>query len=225
MRGMLGGLAMAALVLAGCGGGDAATPPRRTTAADTAQHAKLLATGKQVYAGHCSACHRLLGKRTPADPPPDAYGVSFDEIVVPQSYVVDRITNGFGGMQSFSGELTTAQIRAVAAYVTSVGGRDVRAQRPPDAAQLTAGKSVFATRCARCHQLAGTPATDPPSWPPTDFDVVKPSAAYVASLLDGSGNRFLRSFMRRLRGQLSSPEIRAVAAYVSQTAGAPDGRP
>jgi mono/diheme cytochrome c family protein len=143
--------AVAALVFGGCGEAHAPLPTSRTTTVNTAHHARLLATSKQVYAGHCSNCHRLLGKRTPTNPPPDAYGVSFDEIVVSESYVVERIANGFGGMQSFSGELTPAQIRAVAAYGTSVGGRDVHggAVQPAHPAQDPRGGGIRLGDCGR----------------------------------------------------------------------------
>jgi mono/diheme cytochrome c family protein len=37
--------------------------------------------------------------------------------------VSDRVTNGLGVMPSFAGKLSTAQIAAVAAYVSSTAGK------------------------------------------------------------------------------------------------------
>jgi mono/diheme cytochrome c family protein len=50
-------------------------------------------------------------------------GPNLDTARPPASLVVERVTNGLGGMPPFSGKLGHAQIEAVAAYVSTVAGQ------------------------------------------------------------------------------------------------------
>jgi mono/diheme cytochrome c family protein len=50
-------------------------------------------------------------------------GPNLDQAKPPEALVVDRVTNGRGAMPPFKGQLTPAQIQAVAKYVSSVAGR------------------------------------------------------------------------------------------------------
>ncbi len=72
-----------------------------------------VAAGKQVFASNCSTCHGALGRGGNGGP---------DLTTIPSakqvSVVVKQVTNGGAGMPSFKGQLTTAQINDVAAYVT-----------------------------------------------------------------------------------------------------------
>jgi cytochrome c oxidase subunit 1 len=61
-------------------------------------------------------CHTLGGQG-------GTVGPSFDQVRPSKALAVDRITNGKGGMPSFKGQLTGAQIDAVAAYVAAAVGR------------------------------------------------------------------------------------------------------
>ena len=234
-RTMAGWMLTTALVLAvGCGGGEGARPTGTATTArkpaiDPAARAKLLATGRRIFDKQCSFCHRLNGKRAPRTPKPDAYGSSFDEIDTSQAFIIERVTKGFGGMQSFQGELSPRQIRAVAMYLVANQGRDVDAPEPPQE-QMTAGGRVFAERCQRCHSIAGRPLTGDPAetdagWDATDFRVVRPSVPFVESVLDGTGNAFMLELMPEVQGKLSKREIHDVAVYVNALAapGVPAG--
>jgi mono/diheme cytochrome c family protein len=222
-------LTAVAVVVLGCGGDDAgpaasvsttAKPAGRTAAA----RAKLLVAGRRVFDRQCSFCHRLHSRRAPRTPPPDAYGTSFEQIETSEAFVADRVTNGFGGMQSFGGELSPRQVRAVATYVVANEGDDVAAPAP-SRAQLATGERVFEARCQSCHSIADRPQTAKPDWQATDFRVVKPSVRFVQSVLDGTGNAFMLELMPQVQGKLFRAEIRDVAAYVSALArpGAPTG--
>lgn len=224
LRAVAGGmLALVAALALGCGGDGAADPKARTAPGlSAAARAKLLAAGERVFVEQCDFCHRINGKRAPRTPPPDAYGSSFDEIETSEAFVAQRVTDGFGGMQSFSGELSARAIRAVAMYVVANQGSDVGAPEPSPE-QLAAGEDVFEARCQRCHSIAdraqtGDPAETSAAWQATDFRVVRPSIPFVTSVLDGTGNAFMIELMPEVQGKLSQAEIRDVAAYVNAVA-------
>ncbi len=218
-------LVWALIALGGCGGtqggGDASAP--RTTTVDAVRQARLMATGERVFAKQCSFCHRLLGIRAPRTPPPDAYGPNFDETRPTKAYVLERVTDGFGGMQSFQGDLTRGKIDAVATYVAAVSGRNL--ERPGlTGEQLAAGEAVFEAHCRKCHTLARRALTGKPGWTPTDFNDVQVSAPYTRSLLDGTGNAFFLELMVKAQG-LAPQQIHDVAEYVAAISGPAHGRP
>jgi uncharacterized membrane protein len=77
-----------------------------------------VAAGKAVFAGNCIVCHTLADAGATA-----SVGPNLDQAKPAASLVIERVTNGQGGMPPFSGSLTKEQIAAVAAYVSSVAGR------------------------------------------------------------------------------------------------------
>ena len=50
-------------------------------------------------------------------------GPNLDEAKPSKELAVDRVTNGQGGMPPFKGQLSDAEIEAVATYVSSVAGK------------------------------------------------------------------------------------------------------
>jgi cytochrome c553 len=76
--------------------------------------------GKQVFLGApaCGGCHTLADAGTSGN-----VGPNLDDAQPDAALVVDRVTNGQGGMPSFSGTLSEQQIADVAAYVSSVAGQ------------------------------------------------------------------------------------------------------
>ena len=75
--------------------------------------------GKEVFLGasSCGGCHTLADAGTTG-----AVGPNFDETKPSYELSLDRITNGQGGMPSFSGTLTPQQLADVAAYVSQASG-------------------------------------------------------------------------------------------------------
>jgi mono/diheme cytochrome c family protein len=77
------------------------------------------AAGNEVFLGTagCASCHTLAdaGATGTIGPNLDATQPSYD-------LVVDRVTNGLGGMPSFADQLSEQQIQDVAAYLSSVAG-------------------------------------------------------------------------------------------------------
>jgi cytochrome c6 len=75
--------------------------------------------GKEVFLGAaaCAGCHTLSDAGATA-----TIGPNLDATQPSADLVVDRVTNGLGGMPSFADSLSEEQIQDVAAYVSSVAG-------------------------------------------------------------------------------------------------------
>jgi mono/diheme cytochrome c family protein len=84
------------------GGGETVAPPGGDAAA-----------GKEVFtSAGCGGCHTLADAGAAG-----TIGPSLDETRPAFELVVDRVTNGLGGMPAFAGQLDEQQIQDVAAYV------------------------------------------------------------------------------------------------------------
>lgn len=77
------------------------------------------APGKEVFlaVAACGGCHTLADAGSTG-----AVGPNLDDAQPDAELVLDRVTNGQGGMPSFSSTLSEQQIADVAAYVSSVAG-------------------------------------------------------------------------------------------------------
>jgi cbb3-type cytochrome c oxidase subunit III len=74
--------------------------------------------GKSIFLANCGSCHTLADAGTTGQ-----VGPNLDASKPPKDLVVDRVTNGQGGMPSFEGSLDEQQIQAVADYVSSSAGK------------------------------------------------------------------------------------------------------
>jgi mono/diheme cytochrome c family protein len=126
---------LAAAALAGCGGGgggettsDSAAPPATTqqqpqtstqTQSRTATTPAKGPDGAQVFASAgCASCHT----RAAADAHGNV-GPNLDDLQPGFEAVQQQVENGGGGMPSFSGDLSQAEIDAVARYVSDDAGQ------------------------------------------------------------------------------------------------------
>jgi mono/diheme cytochrome c family protein len=66
----------------------------------------------------CTGCHTLKAAGSTG-----TVGPNLDEAKPSKALVIDRVTNGQGGMPSFKGQLSDAQIEAVADYVSQNAGK------------------------------------------------------------------------------------------------------
>jgi len=66
----------------------------------------------------CSGCHTLAAANATG-----TVGPNLDDAKPSKELVVDRVTNGKGGMPAFGSQLTDEQIEAIAAYVSSNAGK------------------------------------------------------------------------------------------------------
>jgi cbb3-type cytochrome c oxidase subunit III len=213
-------LLIVTLAAAGCGGsnGDSkdggTTSTARTHTVDAAVQAKLMASGKQVFAKHCATCHTIAGKTAHPtfieSPIPN-----LDDVKPRPEYVEQRVRAGGFDMPGFEHEVSPAQIRAVVAYVSGIAGRNVADTSSREGEAVSLGQQLFGQHCASCHSIAGNPATGRPNYPGTNFNFVTPSQEMVMQRV----TRGIKEEMPSFRGKLSDGEIHAVAVYVTATAG------
>ncbi|HVW89636.1 MAG TPA: cytochrome c, partial [Gaiellaceae bacterium] len=96
----------------GGGGGGAATTT--TSAAPSSKP-----DGKSVFASAgCAGCHTLKAAGASGN-----VGPNLDQLKPTESVVQHQVENGGGAMPAFKGQLSAAQIQAVAQYVSSVAGK------------------------------------------------------------------------------------------------------
>lgn len=123
------------LAAAGCGGeeektatpetteGSVPMPTETTETTDTGEGGEIVGdpgAGKTVFLGGsgCGGCHALADAGTSG-----AVGPNLDETMPSYALVVDRVTNGKGGMPAFSSSLSEDDIQNVAAYISEVAGQ------------------------------------------------------------------------------------------------------
>ena len=114
------------LALAGCGGGETASPepetvegenPAATQTQETATEGDA-ENGKKLFAANgCGSCHTLSDAGTSGD-----IGPNLDDAKPDLQLAIDRVTNGKGVMPPFKGELSEQEIVDVATYVVQATG-------------------------------------------------------------------------------------------------------
>ncbi|HTX60364.1 MAG TPA: c-type cytochrome [Verrucomicrobiae bacterium] len=180
-------------------------------------------SGEEIFAAHCAACHQAQGQGTSAIPPlagnPDVRASDPAKIVT--TIVNGRhgqlVVNGKtynGTMPTWNGQLSNADIAAVATYVRSAWGNDasgvteqqVAAAGP--AVLATVGASIFTLNCARCHQSNGQGTRTIPALAGNKFVLVADPSRIIATVEQG------RHLMPSWKGQLSAADIAAVLTYV-----------
>ena len=109
-------LVVLAVAPAGCGGDEESTPPPATTTAETGGGGGE-ASGEAVFTENCGSCHTLAAAGTSG-----TTGPNLDELKPDMSTVEAQVRNGGGGMPAFEGQLSDAEIMAVAEYVSQNAG-------------------------------------------------------------------------------------------------------
>ena len=120
-----------ALALAGCGGGETASPdpetiegenPAATQTQPAAEEGNAeegnAEEGKSIFAANgCGSCHTLEDAGSSGD-----VGPNLDEAKPDLQLAIDRVTNGSGAMPPFKDTLSEQQIVDVATYVVEATG-------------------------------------------------------------------------------------------------------
>jgi cytochrome c6 len=74
--------------------------------------------GKQIFTANCASCHTLKDAGATGN-----VGPNLDQLKPSKDRVAKQVTTGGAIMPSFKSKLTSGQIQAVAAYVSSVAGK------------------------------------------------------------------------------------------------------
>jgi cytochrome c oxidase subunit I len=110
-----GALALGFFLGRSTGGGGTKT----VTVGATTTQGSSLERGRKVFASAgCGSCHTLKAAGSSG-----TIGPNLDQARPSRQLVVDRVTNGLGGMPSFTDRLSTADIAAVADFVSQTAGR------------------------------------------------------------------------------------------------------
>ncbi|MEO7039139.1 MAG: c-type cytochrome [Candidatus Elarobacter sp.] len=182
-------------------------------------------SGGQIFATKCAGCHQAGGQGTSAYPPlngnPHVGATDPKEMI---ATIVDGrsgalTVNGTtynGKMPTWKGQLSNAEIAAVATYVRSAWGNKASGVTEQQVAAAgspvltTVGASIFASKCAACHGANGQGGGH------GTFPALAGDSLVNAS--DASGMIGLiehgRSMMPSWKGQLSAGDIAAVATYI-----------
>jgi cbb3-type cytochrome c oxidase subunit III len=182
-------------------------------------------SGGQIFAAKCAACHQAGGQGTSAYPPLN--GNPHVGATDPKEMIA-TIVNGRSGalsvngttyngkMPAWKGQLSNADIAAVATYVRSawtnkapgVTEQQVAASGP--SVLSTVGASIYGSKCAACHGASGQGGghgTFPALAGDTLVNNSDPNGM-IALVEHG------RSMMPSWKGQLSAGDIAAVATFV-----------
>jgi len=211
---------VAAVVLSGCGTGGYATEGNESA-------------GKELFRNRCGICHVLADAGTAVTIGPnldDAFAQAREDGMTTSTFanivrdqILFPITDPSTEQQGMPGPDETLPkcedvegdgfcvedrdqaVNDIAAYVASVAGTGVTAEKPTD------GKSIFTATCGTCHTLAdaGTSGTIGPN-----LDQSRPAKALVIDrVTNGKGQ------MPSFKDSLDRAQIETVADYVSSAAG------
>ena len=182
-------------------------------------------TGAQIFAAKCATCHQASGQGTAAYPPLNG---NPHVIVADPKTMVATIVNGRSGalvvngttytgtMPTWKGQLSNADIAAVATYVrsawanTASGVSEQQVAAAGSSVLAAVGASIFTAKCAACHGATGQGGSHG-LFPALAGDGVVNAADpknMLAMIEHG------KSMMPSWRGQLSAGDIAAVATFV-----------
>ena len=95
------------------------SPPPSTNQGGGGGGGSAQADGKKVFASAgCGGCHTLKDAGATGN-----VGPNLDQLKPPKAVVAHQVEVGGGAMPAFKGQLSDAQIQAVAGYVASVAGK------------------------------------------------------------------------------------------------------
>jgi cbb3-type cytochrome c oxidase subunit III len=179
-------------------------------------------SGSALFATKCATCHQAAGQGTDAFPPLAGNPVVNAADPKPMIAIIVNGRSGpltvsgktFNGtMPTWKGQLTNADIAAVASYVRSAWGNTASAVTEQQVATAGApvsqevGASVYVTHCATCHDASGKGGAGP-ALAGDAFVTGSDPTAMIKTIEQG------RNLMPSWRGQLSASDIAAVATYV-----------
>lgn len=179
-------------------------------------------SGSALFVAKCATCHQAAGQGTDAFPPLAGNPVVNATDPKPMIAIIVNGRSGpltvngktFNGkMPTWKGQLTNADIAAVASYVRSAWGNNAAGVTEQDVANAgtpvstEVGASVYSTHCAECHDAGGKGGVGP-ALAGDAFVTGSDPSAMIRTIEQG------RNLMPSWRGQLSASDIAAVATYI-----------
>jgi mono/diheme cytochrome c family protein len=190
--------------------------------------------GKVIFAARCASCHQATGLG--GGPFPPLAGNS-DVTAADTSAIIATVLNGktgpitvngiqySGAMPAWKAQLTNAEVAAVLTYIRSAWTNKAPAVSEDQVALagkpvMLSGADIFAAKCAACHQPNGQGSD---KFPPLDGNphvILADPNDIVATIVNGrSGSlsvngKTYAGTMPTWKGQLSNPDIAAVATYI-----------
>jgi cbb3-type cytochrome c oxidase subunit III len=182
-------------------------------------------SGAQIFVAKCVTCHQAGGQGTSAYPPLD--GNPHVSAAEPKEMIA-TIVNGRSGaltvngttyngkMPTWKGQLSNADIAAVATYIRSAwtnrapGVTEQQVAASGASVLNTVGASIYASKCAACHGASGQ-GGGRGTFPPLAGDALlnKSDPNGAIGLIEHG-----RSMMPSWKGQLSAGDIAAVATFI-----------
>jgi quinol---cytochrome-c reductase cytochrome c subunit len=172
--------------------------------------------GRQLFLDGCSSCHGFDARGVP-DKGPDLHGAgaaAADFYLRTGRMPLDVET----GEQPLRAEpaYREADIRALVAYVASLGGPPVP-EVHPERGNLSEGQHAFTTYCAGCHQVMGEGGVVTGAVPP-DLKETTPTQLAEAVRI---GPYVMPAFDER---QIDQPTLDSIALYVERVVKHPPDR-
>ena len=184
-----------------------------------------LALGSQLYAGNCASCHGISGAGI-TQPRPGAGGIPG---AGPSLHGVGAraadfyLRTGYMPLSSIRDQpgkdrvlFSETEIRALTAYVASLGSGPGIPHPDPARGSLSAGQSMFTSHCAGCHQIEGRGGFVTGAMVPPLQNVPATQIAEAVRI----GPYLMPRFSRR---QISDADLNSIVAYVLST-NHPDNR-
>jgi ubiquinol-cytochrome c reductase cytochrome c subunit len=170
--------------------------------------------GSELYAGNCATCHGIAGAGTPIAPSLHGVGALAADFYLRTGYMPLR--SPFTQPRRSRVLFSEREIRALVAYVASLGMGPAVPRPDPAAGSVAAGFTLFTQDCAGCHQVAAAGGYLPDSVAPPLYDATPTQIAEAVRI----GPNVMPRFSKQ---RLSDRDLDSVIAYVGY-AGRPDDR-
>jgi cytochrome c oxidase assembly factor CtaG/cytochrome c2 len=197
------------LAIAGATLALAAPPASSGQSGSYVDHKRPVIGGRALFAGSCASCHGLAGRGVPGRGPSlEHAGAQAADFYLRTGRM--PLANPDDAPVRTPPPFTDAEIRALTAYVASLGNGPPVPRVDPAQGDLAAGRHAFAEHCAGCHQIVGrggivTGAIAPPLQESTPTDVAE--AVRIGPYL-------MPRFTRR---QIDDRTLADIARYVAWT--------
>jgi cbb3-type cytochrome c oxidase subunit III len=190
--------------------------------------------GKTVFLARCATCHQATGLG--AGPFPPLAG-NADVVASDTGNLIATVLNGksgaitiggkqySGAMPAWRNQISNAEIAAVLSYIRSAWGNKAAIISEDQVAAVAnpmqlSGATIFAAKCATCHQATGAGTA---TYPPLDGNphvTAADASAIVSTIVNGRtgplvvNGKTYNGQMPTWKGQLSNPDVAAVATYI-----------